>query len=164
MQKRSHTKTERELVRELSSAQIEADRLIHAMNLLENSAVDWFAKHTTINGCQHTFGVGIAFNLPLNPFLFNDFYHKMCGVKTKEVAVVFWRSHWSTADHRIISVFSPDKFKQLADDYGALSDESPADDPFTSSNEEIADMVRKAASFLDAAQERYRATRVRKSK
>ena len=41
------------------SAQQAEDRL-HAINLLINNAIEWFASYTSLNGAQHEFGIGVV--------------------------------------------------------------------------------------------------------
>ena len=158
----SKSEMERELhnaIVRLGDETAKSERLFHTMNLLENNVVDWFATHRTLDGCEHSFGVGIAMNVSLNEHDYHDIWLKVHGAVTREIPVVFWRSHWIQLDHRYISVYDPEEFKRLSALHLTLPDAGHSNDPLSASDQEISDMVGKASALLDAAQERYRAAR-----
>lgn len=136
----------------VADAELGVERLRHAMNLLENNAVEWFAKYTSTDGCDRTFGVGIAMNLDKEDPRYGSIW-------PSEMVIVFGRAHWITHNHKIIDVWDPDGFKQFGGKARALPEGRNPDDIFSVSNTELGGYFDAASMKLDEAIAEYKRKR-----
>lgn len=117
--------------------------LKHALNLLVNDSVDWFASYRTPEGRTHRFGIGVAANVKITDHV----KASITGRKSEHRAIVFWVSEHPRDDGdraKYLTVYNMDEFREL-----------PA---AIKKNKEIADLsplLEKAVQGLEEAYKSY---------
>ncbi len=106
--RRSMNVTQQQLRAEQSEER--ARDLEHALNLLANEIVIWFASYADINNTVHKFGVGVAMNVPIEQNLVNLFRDSPADIEDRPI--VFWSSQFENK-HIFINAYSLEKFKEL---------------------------------------------------
>jgi hypothetical protein len=149
---------------ELSESKAQVERQHVAMNLLSNRGIENFAVFRTSNGCNHSFGIGVAVGVPLAKEQLSDLRSSLSGVRSRDVVVVVWRSAWPELNLRQISVFSPDSLRVQAVALRSETEHSHASDPFAIGVRELSDLIERVVPLLDGAEQRYRATFIYKGK
>lgn len=90
----------------------EAADLKHALNLLVNDSVDWFASYPTPDGQTHRFGIGVAANVEIK----DPIKAVIVGRKSEHRAIVFWITEEPRADGepaKYVTVYNMDEFRNL---------------------------------------------------
>ncbi len=99
----------RQKVRAENSESQAAD-LKHALNLLVNDSVDWFATYNVPDGQTHRFGIGVAANVEIRDRVKAAIF----GRESEHRAIVFWISETSRDDadpEKYVTVYSLDEFR-----------------------------------------------------
>jgi hypothetical protein len=113
--------------------------LEHALNLLVNDSVVWFAQERTKDGAIHDFGIGIAMEVPIE----NPFARITSKADVKNVPVAFWRTTWP--NHRFMSAVGPDELRKFEKAF-------TGDKENVEQGQEMAAMLRHILPLLDKAQ------------
>ena len=129
------------------SAQQHEEEMAHALNLLVNDAVDWFAQHQTSDGTIHEFGIGIALEVPIK----DSVTRVIRGADVENLPVVLWKSTLPNAKKSLYAS-GPDRFKGLID--VVLKH---CGDPHV--REEMIRLIESISREIDSACERYMASR-----
>jgi hypothetical protein len=123
--------------------EIEAADLKHALNLLVNDAVDWYASYKTPDGQTHKFGIGVAANVEIR----DRIKAVIVGRKSEHRTIVFWITEEPRDDGgptKYLTVYNMDEFRSL-----------PA---AVKENKEVAEfsaLLEKAIEGLDEAYKNY---------
>jgi len=145
----------------LSETTAHAVRQHMAMNLLANRAIEWFFTASASNGSQHRFGIGVAFRVPVDHFALHDLRKLPQGESQKGTEIVVWETFWKQQGVHQLSVFSEEGFRRAAEEIRVSPEYDHATNPFTIGVREVGELLRKAVPFLDAAEARCRANRIR---
>lgn len=99
----------RQKVRAENSETQSAD-LKHALNLLVNDSVDWFASYPTPDGKTHRFGIGVAANVEIR----DRMMAVIVGKKSEHRAIVFWVTESGENDsEKYVTAYSMEEFREL---------------------------------------------------
>jgi hypothetical protein len=129
------------------SAQARVEELEHALNLLVNDAVEWFAHHETKDGAHHDFGIAVAFEVPIKSHI----TRAVRGADVDYLPLIFWQSSWPDG-HKFITVNRPESFRTLKT---AAADQ--IEDP--QSGKELVDLIERVSSEWEEAHRCYVAKR-----
>jgi hypothetical protein len=94
------------------NSETQAADLKHALNLLVNDSVDWFASYTVPEGQTHRFGIGVAANVEIS----DPIKAVIVGRKSEHRAIVFWISEQpgdGSDPLKNVTVYSLDEFRKL---------------------------------------------------
>jgi hypothetical protein len=119
------------------------EELEHALNLLINNSVDWFARFETLDEACHEFGIGVARSVPIE----DPIRRAVQSSEVEDIALIFWRTTWPQG-HKYISVRTPDGWAR----YRNALDTA---DPKPESTDQMSDMIGRALSEWKQAFERY---------
>ena len=118
------------------------DDLEHALNLLINDVVKWFASYPRPDGGEHRFGIGVAMNVPTTDRL----RAVVVGRKMDHRPIVFWLTVFE-GEHKYISAFSVEEFKTMPERYESAAAETQT--------ESFSPMLRDVITRLGDAQTEY---------
>lgn len=125
------------------NTQRRVEELDHALNLLANDSVEWFAHHRTSDGAYHDFGVAVAFEVPIN----NPISRVVHGADVENLPLIFWRTTWPEGG-KFMTVNSPRDFVEMKKRVLEQGGE-------TQPNEELADLIQSVADGWEEAHRRY---------
>lgn len=131
----------------VENTQRRVEELEHALNLLANDSVEWFAHHRTTNGAHHAFGIAVAFEVPIA----DPISRVVRGADVQNLPLIFWRTTWPEGG-KFLTVNSPKDFvalKKVVLEHG--EDEQP--------NEELAEVIQSVADKWEEAYRHYLAKR-----
>jgi hypothetical protein len=128
--------------------------------LLINDSIEWFASYTSLDEAKQEFGIGVAKGVePARVF------GKLLKQR-QDRPIVLWRTVWPTfrpddsqdgveesRSHTYISVYSLDEFRGLPKEFETA--EGEVGDPTASTPKELAELIRRANSAIDAALQNY---------
>lgn len=90
------------------NTQRRVEELEHALNLLANDSVEWFAHHLTSDGARHDFGIAVIFEIPID----DPISRVVRGADVEDLPLIFWKTTWPKG-RKFITVNSPKGLVEL---------------------------------------------------